>query len=75
MYPLIVRKCGIVKKRRKSMPNGELWQAAVSGKEILESNVFQRNFVEVCMERLDEATFEALVKEALQLTRDDMELV
>lgn len=57
------------------MPNGELWQAAVSGKEILESNLFQRNFVEVCMERLDEATFEVLVKEALQLTRDDMELV
>ena len=57
------------------MPNGELWQAAVSGKEILESNVFQRNFVEVCMERLDEATFESLVKEALHLTRDDMELV
>lgn len=57
------------------MPSGELWQAAISGKESLELKVFTQNFIEVCMERLDQDQFEALVREANQLTRDDMELV
>lgn len=57
------------------MPNGEIWQAAIGGKEQLEVKLFTQNFVEQCMDTLDEEQFEQLVRAALRLTKDDLELV
>lgn len=57
------------------MPNGEIWQAAIGGKEQLEVKLFTQNFVEQCMDTLDEEQFKQLVRDALRLTKDDLELV